>query len=176
MQSIQKQDLEDLIREARAGRKQSFSKLIEGFYTTVVCYLIGRGCSPQDAEDIAQESFILAYSKLDQYKGTGTFLGWVLRISRNLLIDKIRKEKTRLPVAGSDAIDYLAVEHNTPETLMISQETVEETYEKLPPRDRLLLDLKVFQRLSYTEISEIMEMPEVTIRVAFYRLINRLKL
>ncbi len=174
--SEKQNELETLLDLAKKGDKQAFSRIIERFYGMVVCYLISRGNRLQDAEDLAQETFLLTYGKLYQFKSSGSFPGWLLRIARNLFIDKMRRERNRINSIDGDVIEAWAFHNQTPEQIVLENEKLTEIYEKLEPRERLILDLRVFQHLPYAEIAQIMDLSEVNIRVLFHRLLKRLKI
>ncbi|MFZ5951958.1 MAG: RNA polymerase sigma factor [Candidatus Rifleibacteriota bacterium] len=169
-------ELETLLESAKNGDKRAFSRIIERFYGTVVCFLLSRGNRLQDAEDLAQETFLTAYNKLDQFKNSGSFSGWLISIAKNLFIDKVRREKNKENLVGGEALEVWATHSQTPEQLILEKEKLNEIYEQLEPKERLILDLRVLQRLPYAEISEIMDLSEVNIRVLLHRLLKRLKI
>lgn len=175
MQNEKQKELEQLLISAKNGDRTAFSKIIERFYGLVVCYLMSRGNRIQDAEDLAQETFLLCFNKLNQFKNTGTFSGWLMRIARNLYIDKLRKEKGKENTVDSEILEAWATQSETPEDIIISNEQIQEIFDRLNPKEKLLLDLRVFQRMPYSEIAEIMETSEGNVRILFHRLINRLK-
>lgn len=175
MQNSRQKELEQLIVSAKNGDRSAFSKIIEMFYGMVVCYLISRGNRIQDAEDLTQETFLLCFNKINQFKNTGSFSGWLLRIARNLYIDKLRKEKGKENAVDSEIIEAWATQSETPEDIIISNEQIQEVFNRLSPKEKLLLDMRVFQRMPYSEIAEIFETSEGNVRILFHRLINRLK-
>lgn len=176
MRSEKEQELNKLLVSARNNNKQAFAKIIDMFYGLVVCYLMKRGNQLQDAEDIAQETFLNAYKKINQYKNTGSFPGWLLKIAKNLYIDKLRKEKNKASSVESGLIEMLAKNNEAPEEIVLKKEQVKEIFAKLTPKEQLLLELRIYQKMPYSEISELMDESTVNIRVLFHRLIRRLKI
>jgi RNA polymerase sigma-70 factor (ECF subfamily) len=163
-----------LIEQVKKGQKQVFSQLVKKYYGTVIYYLLGFGMSRSDAEDISQEAFINAYTKIDQYKSSGSFAGWLLRIARNLHIDKMRKEKkTETPVDAYTMNEFS--DERTPEIHVISENSVNDVFSGLKPRERVIIDLRVFQLLPFAEIAEIMGSSEGNVRLIFHRVITRLR-
>ncbi len=164
----------ELIELVKNGHKPSFGKLVTRHYGTLMYYLIGFGLSASDAEDITQEAFIRAFTRFDQFKPSGTFIGWILRIARNLVIDKHRKEKNKeTPVDFTSFNDF--TNGHTPEKEAISNAGVDDIFSDLKPRERVILELRVFQKLSFNEIAEIMGSTDGNLRLLFHRLISKLR-
>jgi len=167
-------DSNELIELARNGQKQAFTMLVKRHYGTVMYYLMGFGVKKPDAEDIAQEAFINAFRKIDQFRTSGSFVGWLLRIARNQHIDKLRKEK-KFDTTGSE-LDLLNLpDDRTPEVQVVSDAAVEDLYSGLKPQEKVLLDLRVFQQMSFAEIAEALGSTEGNARLVFHRLIVRLR-
>lgn len=174
MQKFDNHDNHELIKQALDGDKDSFCALVKRHYGAVIYYLASLGVSHEDAQDVTQETFINAYNKLRQYKFSGSFVGWLLRIARNRYIDRFRKEKKIAMLSDPDkALDFPDLK--TPEALVLSDLGCSEIYGDMKPRERVIVELRVFQRLSYAEIAEITGFNEVNIRVVFHRAILRLR-
>lgn len=167
-------DSNELIELAKKGQKQAFAMLVKRHYGTVMYYLMGFGVKKSDAEDITQEAFINAFRKVDQFKTSGSFVGWLLRIARNQHIDKLRKER-KFDTTGNE-IDLLNLpDDRTPEIQVISDAAVDDLYSGLKPQEKVLLDLRVFQQMSFAEIAEALGSTEGNARLVFHRLIVRLR-
>jgi RNA polymerase sigma-70 factor (ECF subfamily) len=164
----------DLIELARKGHKQAFSMLVKRHYGTVMYYLMGFGVKRSDAEDITQDAFINAFRKIDQFKTSGSFVGWLLRIARNQHIDKLRKEK-KFDTSGSE-FDLLNLpDDRTPEAQVVSDAMLDDLYAGLKPQEKVLLDLRIFQQMPFSEIAEHLGSSEGNARLVFHRLIVRLR-
>ncbi|OGK07910.1 MAG: hypothetical protein A2W80_10040 [Candidatus Riflebacteria bacterium GWC2_50_8] len=167
-------DSNELIELAKKGQKQAFAMLVKRHYGTVMYYLMGFGVKKSDAEDITQEAFINAFRKIDQFKTSGSFVGWLLRIARNQHIDKLRKER-KFDTTGNE-LDLLNLpDDRTPELQVISDAAVDDLYSGLKPQEKVLLDLRVFQQMSFAEIAEALGSSEGNARLVFHRLIVKLR-
>lgn len=163
-----------LIEMVKKGHKQAFCQLAKKYYGTMIYYLMGFGLSRSDAEDVAQEAFINAYTKIDQFKSSGSFISWILRIARNQHIDKIRREKkANIPVDTYNLQEL--PDERTPEDQVISDSGVNDVFSQLKPKERVMIELRVFQSLPFAEIAEIMCSSEGNVRLIFHRLITRLR-
>jgi len=67
-----------------------------------------------DAEDVVQDAFVLALTKLDSFKGNSQFYTWLFRIARNSAISRLRKKRPKVsldsPSVGGDAGDMMPLE------------------------------------------------------------------
>lgn len=167
-------DCTELIDRAKHGDKKAFSEIIQSYYGLVMHYLLSHSVSYNDAEDIAQEAFINLFKKIDQVSNTATFSGWLLRIAHNLFVDKIRKE-TKLDTSGSEFELEKLVSDNSPENIAISNSGVNDVFSGLKSRERVILELRVFQGLPFAEIAELNEMTEGNVRIVFHRIITKLR-
>src|SRR5947209_6262107 len=79
---------------ARAGDRQAFAALVEHYWPRVYRWLYGLAGSTHVAEDLAQETFLSAWSALGRFEGTG-FRAWLFRIAGNRLIDLQRSPRSQ---------------------------------------------------------------------------------
>ena len=111
-----------------------------------------------DAEDVLQDSFIIIFNKIDQYKGKGSFEGWLKRITINVALQKYR-QKTKLEVVRDD--EFLD------ETFVDIEENIETDFlltliQQLPNQYRLVFNLYVLDDFSHKEIAEKLQISEGT--------------
>ena len=137
-----------------------FDSQLRKHYTKVVAYGRALTQSNDDAEDIAQETFLKAYSGYGSYHGDCGFEPWVMRIALNFFLDMRRQRNRRTPTvsttdlgfdAGTDAsTDYQAtVEASDPESCALEVELG-----RTPKQDRVLLGMALASQLSVAEIAK----------------------
>ena len=89
-------DVAALVERCRQGDDLAWEQLVRGYqgrvYALAYHYLGG----VEQARDLTQEVFVRIYQQLGTYKGDG-FMAWLLRITRNLCIDQIRRRRARPP-------------------------------------------------------------------------------
>jgi len=119
----------------------------------VHCYrMIG---SFDEAEDLVQETFLRAWHRRDQFQGGPWFRAWLYRIATNACLDRIRRDRRRVPTLRSFAevpwlqpypdglLDELAASEDEPEAVVVARETIELAFlaalQLLPPRQRAAL-------------------------------------
>ncbi len=128
------------------------------------------GCrSEHDADDILQELFIKCYVHLNEYDTSLKFSSWLYRIAHNETISFFRKKKSRPKVV--EAEEDLKLFENIPDAENFIDELVKEAdgkemrdaLDRVDEKYRAVLVLRFFEEKSYTEISDIMKIPEGTV-------------
>lgn len=130
-----------------------------------------------EAEDIVQESFIKAFSKLHQYKGEVTFGAWLKRIVINKSIDTLKAKKqellemneVHLKVVDPDFEDEWLVDD------AITVEEVKAAINELPDKYRYVMMLFLMEGYDHQEISQILSISEVASRTQLSRGKTKLK-
>ncbi|HEY6893659.1 MAG TPA: sigma-70 family RNA polymerase sigma factor, partial [Rhodanobacteraceae bacterium] len=80
----------DLVQRARSGDRDAFGELVERHRTAVYRAALAALGSPADAEDAAQDAFVLAYRRLDSFRGNASFKTWLLTITWNQAMNRRR--------------------------------------------------------------------------------------
>ena len=158
----------DLIVRARRGDGGAFSELVTRYQTSVfnVCYRIlhERG----EAEDLAQETFIRAYNRLDQFDLEREFGPWVRRVAANLCLNHLESQKITAPLDE----DRDADESIRPEKQVEARERSEQirvALASLPPNYRVVVELRHYQELSYDEIAAELKIPLSDVKSHLFR-------
>jgi len=157
---------EELAAKAQAGSSDHFSQLVRRHTAGVyrVGYLLTG--NRQEAEDIAQETFIKVYQAISRYRPGLPFKPWLYRIAINTSRSAGRKKKSRPETTGlneneaslTDAAESVSAELDALGVVKM-----------LPPDYRPVVILRAVEGLSFSEISGILEMPEPTARTKFHR-------
>jgi RNA polymerase sigma-70 factor (ECF subfamily) len=90
-----------LVTRAREGDEKSFAELVRLHFRATYSVALAVLGSPADAEDVAQEAFMVAYQKLDTCREPERFSGWVVQIARNRALNALSSRK----VAASAAVE-----------------------------------------------------------------------
>jgi RNA polymerase sigma-70 factor (ECF subfamily) len=84
-----------LVAAAKAGDRAAFAALVTRYRDTVYAYALARLRDREEAEDVAQETFVRAYLGLGRLRGPEAWEAWVMRIARNLCSDTLRRKRVR---------------------------------------------------------------------------------
>ena len=90
---------------ARTGDAQAFANLIRRYEGKIFRLAQHITQNREDAEDVLQETFLKAYTHLDQFQGNSKFYTWIVRIAVNQALMKLRKRKTDRTVSMDEGID-----------------------------------------------------------------------
>ena len=135
--------------------------LVNAHYEGLFRYAFRLTGSSADAEDLTQETFGKAFTRLSQLREEDRAKAWLFRILRNLYLHKVRDDK-RHRVVPLDAVGELVGKemHETPE---IEPEHLQQALNELEEGFRTPLILFYFEEFSYREIAEQMELPIGTV-------------
>ncbi|WP_202081283.1 RNA polymerase sigma factor SigW [Caldalkalibacillus salinus] len=169
-----------LIKKASAGSRTAFRAIVERYKNKIYHLAYRMLGNHTEAEDVAQETFIRVYTKLDRYNDDHKFSTWIYRIATNLCIDHLRKRKQHVQsldqeVAGVEGLalySQVASTTDTPEEEVMTLELREEVQlaiDKLPPQYKTIIILRYLQDLSLQEISEVIDLPVTTIKTRIHR-------
>jgi RNA polymerase sigma-70 factor (ECF subfamily) len=178
--------IKSLIKKAKKGDKQSFGKLVKIHQRSILYLAYDLVGNYEDAKDLAQDVFIRAFEKLNQFEERSQFSTWLNRITVNLAIDFHRKNKKKLNQTIEDNFDE--VPHNEilagfdhqdspEEAIELSEDrtVLEQAITKLSTNQRTAIALKYFHQNSTKEIAEIMGCAENTVRIHLFRAMGNLK-
>jgi RNA polymerase sigma-70 factor (ECF subfamily) len=147
---------EDLMGRVRLGDKHAFEVLIRRHQRSFLNFIFRFMGNRTEAEDLTQEVFLRIWKAAGTYKPEAKFTTWLYRIATNLCINKQRAIRVRRLVIGEGA------ELLTPEDRLIdSEQSVQllNALNELPTSQRLAIVLKIYDEMSYQEISQIMDRP-----------------
>ena len=152
----------DLVTRYIQGDEKSLGFLISRHKQKIFGFVYSKVFNKQLAEDIFQETFVKVIRTLKKgnYREDGKFLPWVLRIAHNLVIDHFRKAKRIPRFERTDAFDIFAVlgdDSSNIETELIQTELYQQLTEiikELPQEQKEVLVFRIYNELSFKEISE----------------------
>lgn len=123
----------------------------------------------EEAKDITQEAFVRLHTHLSSSK-VKNIKHFLLRITRNLCIDHFRKNRrNRVIELEEDKLDHLYRLSKEKEDKLEIELTFKELIKKLPENYRAIISLRYIEQLSYGEISEVMKIPQGTVKTYLYR-------
>ncbi len=151
---------QEIVNRFQAGeRRVSFTMLIERYQKRI--YFSARkmvGGDHDEADEIAQETFVKVYEALDSFRGDAKFYTWTYRIMMNAVIYKSRRKKIRKDVELDDVAEILESDIPQPDEAMQRKEMtalIEKAIETLPPKQREVFVMRFYDELPYEEIATI---------------------
>jgi RNA polymerase sigma-70 factor (ECF subfamily) len=165
----------DLVARARQGDPAAFGELVDRHRSAVYRAALAALGSPADAEDAAQDAFLLAYRRLDSFRGDASFKTWLLTITWHQAINRRRSLSGvwRRMVAARTADDAeaamagVAAGGPSPEQAAEQEQLrrgIREAIRALSPKLRDALLLAQAGNYSYDEIGAMLRVPTGTIK------------
>jgi RNA polymerase sigma-70 factor (ECF subfamily) len=169
---------EELARRARAGSKECFSELVRRFDATIYSFLWVRTGCPQDARELAQETFLRAWRKLGHYDPSRRFSTWLFTLARHAAVGHLRRAPR--PVAAEHAPEMQGTREASPEHEASRREELGRLWSLaarvLKDEQRSALWLRYGEDLPIPEIARVLGRRESTVRVQLFRARERLAL
>ena len=152
-------DLE-LVNEVRSGKRQAFTELMRRYQQRV--YWTARRIvgSHEEADDVAQETFVKAYLALGDFRGDASFFTWLYRIAVNLSLNAIRKQQVLGYLRQSDIINRILPATENPQKdleLAETQSRLDRAIAALPEKQRAVFVMRYHDEMSYQEISHVLK-------------------
>ncbi len=172
---------QDLIREALDGNTSAYGELVLRFQDRLHNAMLQIVGSPDEAEDVVQDSFVQAYIKLDTFQGNSQFFTWLYRIAFNNALSRGRRKRNLVSIEQSRELTGTDPEDRTeaPDQPLLRSESialVHAALEMLSEEHRSILVLREMQETSYEDISEILGINIGTVRSRLSRARNQMKI
>jgi RNA polymerase sigma-70 factor (ECF subfamily) len=165
-----------LVRDAQGGDVEAFGELVRRHQERVYATIYHMTANHEDANDLAQETFIKAWHALGTFKGESSFFTWAYRIAVNKTLNFLKQRRNRTPHMSLNDLDVNA-EHDPDLVALVSdrtprrdaalaelQERLNAALLKLSEPHRMVVTLHDIQGLPHEEIARIMDCNIGTVR------------
>ena len=175
---------EALIAAALNGSAYAWEKLVKRYETQIFNYSVRLTGNSSDAMDLMQEVFLGVYRNLHRFRGDAKFSSWIFRIAHNKAVDMNRRRRLmsnqlRMNDDEFDILDILSGDtaHEPDEKLGTQQRNgkITRMLARLSLEQRLVVEFKVFQSLTFDEIAVIQDISANTVKTRFYTALKKLK-
>ena len=152
-------DDKELLELYHSGQKERmFNELVRRYQKRI--YWVARRMVKrhEDADDIAQDVFVKAYTALEGFRGDSNIYTWLYRIAVNLSINHLRKQKVRKAVDLDDYLPFLSKDADQDRKMMRRENVtlIEEAIETLPEKQRAVFIMRYYDEMPYEQISSIL--------------------
>ena len=166
-------DEKSLMARVAAGDREAFRLTYEQSYGKVARYIRGFVKNETIAEDVIIQTYAVVWRKASNYKGTARLTTWIIGIARNIAFKEFRKTKSETTFdetyCNADMESHREPEKNDRNAKIRMAISV------LSPNQKEILELAFFQDLTYPEISEIINIPENTVKTRVFHAKKALK-
>jgi RNA polymerase sigma-70 factor (ECF subfamily) len=186
LQSVTQTELTDepsvsdarLVDQVRRGDADAFGELVSRYERRLIGVVRRFVPNPEQAEDLAQETFLKVYRRLDQFDPSRRFGPWLFQIGVNLSLDWLRRRRRRvwLRFFTDQSRDRLPDPGAPdPREQEETQQEVRHVLERIPEKYRTVLVLRDLENFSTSDIAAILNRKETTIRWRLAEARNRFK-
>jgi RNA polymerase sigma-70 factor (ECF subfamily) len=174
---------EELVRKAALGSVGAFDVLVVRYQDRVYNVLARMCGSPDEAEDLAQETFLKAYRALGAFRQGSKFYTWLFRIAVNLAVSHRRRSgRMRIlplsdcsegqPSNAATPAEPAGKRNPAPDSAAISAETAKRVAAELDALDeefRVVLILRDIEDMDYAQIASVLDLPVGTVKSRLHR-------
>lgn len=172
-------DAEDLalVEAFKGGEESAFTALVIKYREAV--YRIARRMlrSHEEASDVAQEVFIRVHRALPRFEARSSLKTWLYRITVNLSLDRSARG-SRYVLSGLRELGWEPASEPDPASTAVDKELgrmIRAAVDALPPRQRAMMQLRLYQDLPYAEIARIMGCAEGTVKATMFAAMAKLR-
>lgn len=165
----------ELVKWAKAGNEDAFAVLVQQNQGRIYNLALRMTGNPDDALELSQEAFFNAWKGLDRFQGDSSFATWLYRLTSNVCIDFLRRQRRRNTISMTVSLDEeeglrqaeLPDYRFAPETEVGRRELLEAIWRgmaALPEVYRQVLAMREMAGLSYAEIARRLDLEEGTVK------------
>ena len=175
---ISPSEIEETVKRAQQGSVEDFHTLYDLFSKPIYNFIWRLIGSTQDAEDLTQETFLKVHREIKNVRKPGQFKFWLYRVARNEVYQKLRHSKKASEVLVDnttiDSFDFLPHHSpdSNPEKRALHQELnkiISRTLQAMAPKYRDVFVLAVFHKMSYEDITQIVDRSLLSVKTDIYR-------
>ena len=173
---------DDLLDRLRAGEHDAFNELVRRLHGPVYRLALRLLRNRDDAQEIAQDSFVAAYQGIDSFQARASLQTWLLSITYRKAVDRLRRDRDAPLSAGAfneedlrriaQNVDVLTDWGANPERYFEQTQVREQlraALARLPAEARAVFELRDVQGLSTQEAADVLGMTEANVRVRLHR-------
>jgi RNA polymerase sigma-70 factor, ECF subfamily len=162
-----------LIEAINNGDTRAYAQLVDRYKDLVYTLALRMLKHKEEAEEVAQDTFIKVFKSLDKFKGDSKFSTWIYRVAYNTCLDNIKRNKKHLNNVTIDEFTFNKLDtiDNALDNIISEEKStlIKNCINKLPEDSSALLTLFYFEELSLEEISKIINVEANTVKVKLFR-------
>jgi len=153
------------IAGTKSGRPEAYEYLVTKYLKRVISVAWGIVRNPDDAEDLAQEAFVRAYENIERFRTGDPFGPWIYRIVTNLSLDVVKhRSRVRQEALSETEESERRDRADLPAKSNEIASRIDHALQSLPEMQGLVARLHLVEEFSHTEIAEMLNLNEGTVR------------
>lgn len=167
-------ELVEMLREPRT-RREGFAVLVKQYSEKLYWKVRRIVLSHEDANDVLQNVFSKVWSNLQNFQGKSSLSTWLYRIAINESLDFLRKQKLADKVSADEDVSVasrlMSDEYFDGDEV---QTRLQEAVARLPEVQRMVFNLKYFEEMKYSEMSQILNTSEGALKASYHLAVKKI--
>ncbi len=163
--------------QCETQKNKAFKELMRLYKERLYWHIRNIVKSHEDADDVLQNTFIKIYKNINSFKGESKLFSWMYRIATNESITFITKKAKQLQIS-IDEVQQLAIKNLAADTYFESstiQLKLQEAIATLPKKQQLVFNMKYFQNIKYSKMSQILETSEGALKASYHIAVKKIE-
>ncbi|MFH1700964.1 MAG: sigma-70 family RNA polymerase sigma factor [Candidatus Zixiibacteriota bacterium] len=166
----------ELIEKAAKGDKNAFTELVREYQNRIFGFVMRMTANREAALDLTQDTFLAAWQNLNGFRQDAQFSSWLFQIAANKTKNYLKKAKRELPLP--DDFDTPSSEES-PHGKIVNKESgqkIMEVVTDLPPRQKLVFNMRYYEQMKFNEIAEVLEISASAAKTNYAEALKKLKI
>jgi RNA polymerase sigma-70 factor (ECF subfamily) len=181
---MKKNELIDIVEQAKAGNKNAFKALYEDYYDRLYFFVLKNVDSKEAAEDITQDTFLKSMEKIDSLEKPENYVSWLHSIAYNKCTDMFRSRKSDVYFDTDEEFEAAMESHSLNEPIMVPEDyatdkdrarQLKAMIDSLKPDMKSALILYYYNDMNLADVAKTMGIPENTVKQKLFRARKKLK-
>ena len=168
--SVSPHRTDDLIRRLATGEKEALAELYHETRTAVYGFSLSIVKNSTDAEDVLQDTYLRIYSSADSYKSKGNPMAWILTITKNLSLMKLRERRRFQDLEEHEWESVTAADSGSED-----RQLLQAAMSILSPEERQIILLHALSGMKHREIASLLDLALPTVLSKYHRALKKLR-
>ena len=165
-------ELQQLLIRVAGGERDALAELYRRTRTAVYGFALSYLKNAQDAQDLTQDVYVRVWDCAEQYRPTGSPMGWLLTVCRNLCLMRLRREKRNVALSEKewDAVPAQESDLDADERVLLQHALA-----ALGEEERRVVLLHAVTGMKHREIAALLELPLATVLSKYHRALKKMR-
>lgn len=162
---------------SKKTKDKAFNELVSLYKERLYWHIRNIVKTHDDTDDVLQNTFIKVYKNIHKFKGESKLFSWMYRIATNEAMTQLNKNAKHLQLSNEAYIES-KVNHLKADCYFDGDEIqlkLQKAIAKLPQKQQLVFNMKYFENLKYSQMSEILETSEGALKASYHLAVKKVE-